>query len=72
MRLRPIEPRQFGTAAPSAFENELADILEDAFGRGVHDLAALVATLNASPVRPPDGAAWTEDNFKAILHELGR
>jgi len=70
--LRPLEPRQFGAADPSPFENELADVIEEAFTRGAHELPALVAALNASRVRPPDGGAWTEEKFTSLVAELGR
>lgn len=66
----PLEPRQFGVAA-TAWENELADVLEEAFAGGTHDLAGVVAALNQSRVRAPDGSAWTEGSLAAILARLG-
>ena len=67
----PLEPRQFGSTAPSVFENELADVIEETFARGVHDLPGIVASLNLSRVRPPDGAGWTEERFLATVKRLG-
>ena len=67
-----LEPRQFGTAEPTIFENELGDLIEEAFARGVHDLGGLAAALNASRVRPPEGGSWNEANLQAILRQLGR
>jgi hypothetical protein len=66
-----LEPRQHGSVDPSPFETDLADLVEESFTRGVHDLPGLVAALNASPLRPPGASAWTEDGFKAVLRELG-
>jgi hypothetical protein len=65
------EPRQFGTEAPSAWENELADTIEAAFAAGIHDLAGVVGALNAARVRPPDGAAWTAESFTTLMRRLG-
>jgi hypothetical protein len=31
----------------------------------------VVAGLNASRVRPPNGGDWTADNFTAVMRELG-
>lgn len=66
------EPRQYGKPEPTAFENELADIIEESFARGIHDLGGLVAALNGSRLRPPDGTAWTEATLASILRRLGQ
>ena len=71
MSRHPLEPRQHGTAEPTVFENELADVIEQTFARGVHDLAGLVAALNLSRLRPPGDSAWTEATLASILHRLG-
>jgi Recombinase-like helix-turn-helix domain len=65
-----LEPRQHGTAEPTVFENELGDVMEETFARGIHDLGGLVAALNRSRVRPPDGTAWTEPTLASILRQL--
>jgi hypothetical protein len=66
-----LEPRQTLTRPISDWENELAGALEAAFGRGAHELPALVEALNASWVRPPSGEPWTEASFTRIIAELG-
>jgi hypothetical protein len=67
-----LEPCQYGTAEPTVFESELADVIEETFAQGVRDLAGLVAALNGSRVRPPDGGIWTDERFRAIVRDLGR
>lgn len=66
-----LNSRQAATREPSAWENELADALEAAFAEGCHELDALVARLNATRVRPRDGAPWSPERFVAIARELG-
>jgi hypothetical protein len=67
----PLRPRQALDREPTAWENELGDALEAAFGSGVYELHALVARLNASGVRSRDGERWTAEGFAQALHELG-
>lgn len=62
-----LEPYQSRTRPPTSFEDAFADELEAIYGRGVHDLAGIVAALNETGVRPADGAEWTEDSFRAQL-----
>jgi len=66
----PLEPRQFAVE-PSAWENEFADALEAIFARGTQDLGDIVAALNATRLRTPDGQAWSEHAFRATLARLG-
>jgi len=66
-----LEPRQAGTRTPAAWENELADVLEESFAAGIHELDALLAALNRSRVRPPAAAQWTAENFQSIIRDLG-
>ena len=40
--------------------------------QGIHDLEGLVAYLNQSGPRGPDGAAWTADTFQAEMARLGQ
>ena len=63
--------RQSTDREPTAWEGSLAAAIEDAFGKGHHDLESLIVALNASRVRPRDGGEWTSDNFKSLMHELG-
>jgi hypothetical protein len=64
-------PDQARRRAPTDYENRLGDALEAALADGVHDLAALVARLNAQGVAAPDGAPWTEARFEHAMKELG-
>jgi hypothetical protein len=66
-----LDPHQSRTREPTDWEMSLAGAIEGAFGQGHHELPALVAALNASRVRPRDGGAWTEANFRALMQELG-
>lgn len=66
-----LDPHQSRTREPTEWETSLAGALEDAFGKGHHELPALVGALNASRIRPRDGGVWTEDNFTALMRELG-
>ncbi len=56
---------------PTAYENELGDALESAFGAGIWELDALVARLNADGLRTPEGTEWTPDRFQAVMKRLG-
>ncbi|WP_020658240.1 recombinase-like helix-turn-helix domain-containing protein [Amycolatopsis benzoatilytica] len=67
LQLRPVQSR---TAPPTSYENALADELEAAYGRGVHDLAGVVSALNTGGLRPANGADWTESTFAAELARL--
>ena len=73
MKTQPLicEKRQLATAEPSAWENELADVIEATFAAGIHDLPGVVAALNKSRVRASDGNLWTEANFQAAVKRLG-
>lgn len=66
-----MDPHQARRRAPTAYENELADALEAAFGDDVRELDALVARLNADGVRTPDGLEWTSDRFQSVMQRLG-
>jgi hypothetical protein len=67
-----MEQWQAGTGASSAYDSALGDALEDIFGNGIHELAGIVEALNAKGVKTPQGAVWTEENFPAMMEELGR
>lgn len=69
---RYLNPHQARARAPTAFESLLGDALERAFGAGHQGLAELVAQLNRSGPSAPDGQAWTEAGFTALMARLGR
>ena len=56
---------------PTAYERRLSDALTAIFGEEVHDLAGIVARLNAAGIPDPDGAPWTEAGFEAAMRTLG-
>jgi hypothetical protein len=56
---------------PTEYESKLADALMAAFDDGAHDLAGVVARLNAMRACTADGAAWTEAALAAELKRLG-
>lgn len=55
----------------TAYTRALGNALEAMFDDGKHDLAEIVAGLNAAKVAPPEGDSWTEDLFKAEMARLG-
>jgi hypothetical protein len=68
LRLEPVQSRHRDI---TSYEHALADELEGIFGRGVCDLPGLVAALNETGVRPPDGADWTVESFTTEIARLG-
>jgi hypothetical protein len=66
-----LSPHQTRTQPPTAWQQELANAIESIFSKGAGELDEVVAGLNASRVRPPSGGDWTEDNFTAVMRELG-
>ncbi|GAB2737479.1 hypothetical protein GCM10027174_08250 [Salinifilum aidingensis] len=66
-----LEPVQSRTGPSTSYEEAFADELEDIYGRGIHDLGGVVAALNETGVRPPDGAEWTEETFTRELARFG-
>lgn len=58
-------------AAPTDFENALADALEATFEAGAQTDEQVVAGLNASALQAPGGQAWTVESFTATLRRLG-
>jgi Recombinase-like helix-turn-helix domain len=66
-----LDPHQTRTQEPTAWQHELANAIESIFAKGAHELDELIAGLNASRVRPPDGAKWTEQNLTSVMRELG-
>jgi hypothetical protein len=66
-----LSPHQSRTHEPTTWQQDLANAIEGVFARGARELDELVAGLNASRVRPPNGGDWTADNFTAVMRELG-
>ena len=66
-----LNPHQARQRAPTPYEDLLGDAIERAFAAGIHDLDALVAQLNQSGPRGPDGAAWTAAMFQSEMARLG-
>ena len=66
-----LNPRQAGEQAATVWENEFADVIEDAFASGVRELDGLLLALGASRVRPREGGVWTVERFTSTLAELG-
>lgn len=67
-----LEAVQSRFRAITNYEHVLADELESIYGRGVYDLDGIVAALNETGVRPPDGQDWTTGSFTAELARLGQ
>ena len=63
---------QTRAALPSAYENQLGDLLEQVFVAGIEELPAVVARLNELGGRAPDGSAWTEASFQTAIQQLGK
>ena len=66
-----LSPHQTRTQEPTAWQQELANTIESVFTKGAYELDELVAGLNASRVRPPNGGDWTAETFTAVMRELG-
>ncbi|MFF9167964.1 recombinase-like helix-turn-helix domain-containing protein [Streptomyces sp. NPDC014776] len=66
-----LDPHQSRTHEPTPYELKLARTLEEVFTQDGHELADVVAGLNARQVRTPDGTPWTEETFRAEMHRLG-
>jgi hypothetical protein len=66
-----LNPVQTRTHEPTPWQNELAGAIESVFSKGARELDELIAGLNGTRVRPPNGGAWTKENFTAVMHELG-
>ncbi|MGC5164695.1 recombinase-like helix-turn-helix domain-containing protein [Rhodococcus sp. 105337] len=53
------------------YEMKLSGSIMEVFGKGIHDLPGLVASLNGLGLHAPDGGDWTEENFRAEMRRLG-
>jgi hypothetical protein len=66
-----LDDAQSKTHAPTAWERQLGDALENAFKAGRHELAEVVAALNEAGVPAPEADGWTEASFQAVMQRLG-
>lgn len=66
-----LSPHQARSAPPTAWQQELANAIESVFSNGAQELDEVIAGLNASRVRPPNGGDWTAENFTAVMRDLG-
>ncbi|AXK80368.1 hypothetical protein DW352_07460 [Pseudolabrys taiwanensis] len=66
-----LDPHQTRTHEPTQWQKELANAIESVFVKGARELDEVVAGLNGTRVRPPNGADWTPENFTALMRELG-
>lgn len=66
-----LSDTQSKTHEPTAWEQQLGDILEVAFKAGQHELPAVVAALNGAGLPMPDGSPWDETGFEAVMERLG-
>ena len=62
-------PWQTRPAELTAFEVALADALQAMFREGVETLPDIVARLNASDVKHPEGR-WSEQNYQSLMGRL--
>ena len=67
---RYLDPHQARQRAPTTYEDLLGDAIERAFAAGVHDLPALVQSLNDSGLSSPDGSPWTEASYRDAMAAL--
>lgn len=65
------ETFQSRSAPPTAYESLLGDAIERAFSQGIHDLAGLVAALNATGPVGPNGDPWTQESYTREMARLG-
>jgi hypothetical protein len=66
-----LSDTQSKTHEPTAWEQQLGDILEAAFKAGQHELPAVVAALNDAGLPMPDGDPWDAPGFEAVMERLG-
>ncbi len=66
-----LNSHQLRDHEPTTYENILADAIERAYARGIHDLDALVKSLNEDGCLDPTGQAWTEESFQKTMQRMG-
>ena len=57
---------------PTQYENLLGDAIERGFSAGHWELTALVAYLNQSGPRAPNGERWSEESFSATMQRFAQ
>jgi len=67
-----MERWQAGTGTASPYEAALGDALEETFGKGIHELAGIVAALNEKGLKTPAGESWSVENFPETMEQFGR
>jgi hypothetical protein len=67
-----VNPHIARKREPTAYENQLADAMEQAFAAGAWELDALVAHLNAAGVHDAQQQAWTAQSFQAELKVMSQ
>lgn len=58
------------STAPTEYENQLADALEQVFESGAAELADVVAKLNEIGMRTAEGGTWTPAVFEQEMQRL--
>lgn len=66
-----LEPVQARAQDATTWQQDLANAIEGVFTKGARELDEVVAGLNATRVRAPNGVDWTPENFTAAMRELG-
>lgn len=61
---------QTRTNAPTEYENQFGDALEQVFEKGAASLEEVTAGLNALGFRTPDGQSWTGERFQEEVKRL--
>lgn len=67
-----LEVHQTRDHEPDDYENLLGDAIEKAFAAGIHDIEALVASLNEQCVPAPRGVSWNVELFTEEMARLGQ
>lgn len=68
---RYLEPHQARLQSPTVFEDLLGDAIERAFAAGIYELPDLVNYLNKTGPSATNGDVWNEENFQALMAQLG-
>ncbi|HZX86937.1 MAG TPA: recombinase-like helix-turn-helix domain-containing protein [Reyranella sp.] len=68
---RYLDPHQARQRPSTTYEDLLGDVIERAFGAGIHDLPSLVERLNGSGLASPGGQPWTEAIYRKEMALLG-
>lgn len=66
-----LEVHQSRTQEPTAWQQELANAIESVFASGARELDEVIAGMNGTRVRAPDGSDWTVESFTTLIRQLG-